>query len=95
MASNIKWKVISDQALHFRSWGDELIVYNSLSGDTHLLGSVAAQILLRLQQVPSDFISLAESLTSLLQTEMMGEPLEPQLVNILEDLNALALIERT
>ncbi|MEQ1742529.1 MAG: HPr-rel-A system PqqD family peptide chaperone [Candidatus Nitrotoga sp.] len=95
MASNIKWRVISDQALHFRSWGGELIVYNSLSGDTHLLGSVAAQILLRLQQVPSDFISLVESLTSLLQTEMMGEPLEPQLVNILADLKALALIERT
>ena len=95
MASNIKWRVISDQALHFRSWGDELIVYNSLSGDTHLLGSAAAQILLRLQQVPSDFISLAESLTSVLQTEMMGEPLEPQLVNLLADLNALALIERT
>ncbi len=85
----------SDRALHFRSWGDEFIVYNSLSGDTHLLGSVAAQILLRLQQAPSDFMSLAESLTSLLQTEMMGEQLEPQLVNILEDLNAIALIERT
>lgn len=85
----------SDRALHFRSWGDEFIVYNSLSGDTHLLGSVAAQILLRLQKAPSDFMSLAESLTSLLQTEMMGEQLEPQLVNILEDLNAIALIERT
>jgi PqqD family protein of HPr-rel-A system len=95
MASNIKWKVISDQALHFCSWGDELIVYNNLSGDTHLLGLVAAQILLRLQHAPSDFISLVESLTSLLPTEVMGEPLEPQLVNILEDLNALALIERT
>jgi PqqD family protein of HPr-rel-A system len=95
MASNLKWRMRSDRALHFRSWGDEFIVYNSLSGDTHLLGSVAAQILLRLQQAPSDFMSLAESLTSLLQTEMMGEQLEPQLVNILEDLNAIALIERT
>jgi PqqD family protein of HPr-rel-A system len=95
MASNIKWRVISDQALHFRSWGDEFIVYNCLSGDTHLLGSAAAQILLRLQQAPSDVISLAESLTSLSQTEMMGEPLEPQLVNLLADLNVLALIERT
>ena len=95
MASNIKWRVRSDQALHFRSWGGEFIVYNSLSGDTHLLDSVAAQILLRLQQVPSDFISLVESLTSLLQTEMMGEPIEPQLVNLLADLKALALIERT
>lgn len=95
MASNIKWRVRSDQALHFRSWGDELIVYNSLSGDTHLLGSVAAQILLRLQHVPSDFKSLAESLTPLLQTEMMGEPFEPQLIDLLADLNALALIDRT
>jgi PqqD family protein of HPr-rel-A system len=95
MASNIKWRVRSDQALHFRSWGDEIVVYNGLSGDTHLLGSVAAQILLRLQHAPSNFISLAESLTSLLQIEMMGEPLEPQLANLLADLNALALIERT
>jgi PqqD family protein of HPr-rel-A system len=94
MASDTEWRVISNQALHFCSWGDEFIVYNSLSGDTHLLGSVAANVLLRLQQAPSDAISLAGSLTSLLQVEMMDGLLEPQLVNLLADLNALALIER-
>ena len=86
--------MISNQALHFCSWGDEFIVYNSLSGDTHLLGSVAANVLLRLQQAPSDTISLAKSLTSLLQLEIIDGLLEPQLVDLLADLNALALIER-
>lgn len=86
---------MSDQALHLRSWDDEFVVYNNLSGDTHLLGSAAAQVLLKLHQAPSDAMALAESLASLLHVEMMDESLAPQIANLLADLNALALIEQT
>ena len=84
---------MSDQALHFRSWDDEFIVYNSLSGDTHLLGSTAAQILLKLQQASSTSTSLAESLAALLHAERDDE-FVAQVEHILADLDTLALIER-
>lgn len=85
---------MSDQSLHFHSWNDEFVVYNNLSGDTHLLGSAAAQVLLKLQHGPSDAITLARSLASLLQVEMMDESLAPQIEKLLADLNALDLIEQ-
>lgn len=90
----MQWRVVSDSALRFRSWGDEFIVYNSLSGDTHLLGLAAAQILLKLQEAPSDTIILTEALAPLLQTET-GEGLALQIEYLLADLVKLALIERT
>lgn len=86
---------MSDQALHLHCWDDEYVVYNNLSGDTHLLGSAAAQVLLKLQQAPADAMAVARSLASLLQVEMMDESLAPQIANLLADLNALALIEPT
>jgi len=85
---------MSDQALRFRCWDDEFIVYNSLSGDTHLLGSTAAQILLKLQQAPSYATCLSESLATLPHTEMDDE-FVIQIEHILVDLDTLALIERT
>lgn len=94
MDPSMKWRLISDQTLHLCGWDDEFVVYNNLSGDTHLLGSAAAQILLKLQHAPSDAIHLAQSLTSSLEVEVMDESLAPQLTNILADLNALALIEQ-
>ena len=94
MDSNIKWRLISGQALQFRFWDDEFVVYNSLSGDTHLLGSAAAQILLKLQQAPSNATVLTESLAPILHAEVDDE-LVFQIEHILMDLDALALIERT
>lgn len=85
---------MSDQALQLRFWDDEYVLYNNLSGDTHLLGSAAAQVLLKLEEAPSDAITLAESLASLLKVEMMDESLAPQIEQLLTDLNALALIEQ-
>lgn len=86
--------MISDSALHFRSWNDEFVVYNSLSGDTHLLGATAAQVLLKLQQTPSDVIALAASLAPLMQAEM-DEEFSLQIEDLLADLDKLALIERS
>lgn len=88
------WRAISDSALRFRFWDDEFVVFNSLSGDTHLLGSTAAQILLKVQQAPSNATDLTESLAPHLHAEMDDE-LVFQIEHILADLDTLALIERT
>lgn len=88
------WRVISSHALHFRSWEGEFVVYNSFSGDTHLLGSAVAHVLLKLQHAPSDAAILAESLAPLLQTDF-DEELVPEIEHLLAHLDSLSLIERT
>ncbi|MES1981068.1 MAG: HPr-rel-A system PqqD family peptide chaperone [Pseudomonadota bacterium] len=91
---NMRWRALPELNLHARAWDDEFVVYNSLSGDTHLLGSAAAQILLMLQQAPSDAIALAESLAPRLQLESeLDEELAEQITHLLSDLHTLALIE--
>ncbi|PWB48895.1 MAG: hypothetical protein C3F18_11165 [Nitrosomonadales bacterium] len=89
----MRWRVVSGQALHIRVWEDEFIVYGSLSGNTHLLGPVAAHVLSRLQEAPSDAATLAESLPPLLQANFDGE-LVPEIEHLLADLGSLELIER-
>lgn len=90
----MKWRLKADHALHFRSWDDEFVVYNSLSGDTHLLGATAAHVLLELQRAPSDTITLAASLAPLMQAEM-DDAWVFQTDQLLADLDQLALIERS
>lgn len=88
------WQVIPGDALHFRVWEGEFVVYNSLSGDTHLLGSAAAHALLKLQQTSSDALTLAATLAPLMKAEMDDEFVS-QIEQILADLGKLALIERS
>jgi PqqD family protein of HPr-rel-A system len=88
----MKWQLISNQAVKLRSWDTEFVVYNSLSGDTHLIGPTAAHILIRLQQAPTDAGSLADVLSRAWQVDP-SEELVLQIDEILADLHKLALIE--
>jgi PqqD family protein of HPr-rel-A system len=88
----MKWQVISDVALRLRTWDDESIVYNSLSGDIHLLGPFAAQILLQLLKASLDTASLTARLAEIFQTAPDGD-LSIQVDQIVGELKALALIE--
>lgn len=84
------WRIA--EALHFRSWDDEYVVYHALSGDTHLLGKAAAHILMALQQAASDTQSLSNSLASMMGVRTSAE-FRLEMNRILTDLNKLALIE--
>lgn len=69
-----------------------MVIYNNVSGDTHLLGADAAQILLLLQQAPADINTISEQF-------LVGFPAETheesklQVEQILLQLHELALIE--
>lgn len=90
----MKWQVISDQAVNCCPWDDEMVFYNKLSGDTHLLGSAAAQILLELRQSPSNSLFLTEALASRLQADnVTHEEILFQIEHLLNELNTLGLIE--
>jgi PqqD family protein of HPr-rel-A system len=90
----MKWQIISsDQALYFHSWDNEYVVYNSLSGDTHILDLAAGQVLLKLQQSPTDAITLAKLVAPTDQSKSQAE-LELQIEHLLAELNTLNLIEK-
>ena len=90
----MKWQVVSDQAVSSCSWDDEWVFYNDLSGDTHLLGQTAAQILLELRQSPSSTQFLTGVLAPRLQAEnVTHEEFSFQIDYFLNELNTLGLIE--
>jgi PqqD family protein of HPr-rel-A system len=91
----MKWQIFSsDQALYLHSWdNEEYVVYNSLTGDTHLLNLTAGRLLLELQQSPTDTLTLANLVAPTDQTEP-GTQHKLEIEHILEELSALNLIEK-
>ena len=43
-----RWRALPDDALAWREWGGEVVVFNEQTGSTHLLGELAGEVLLRL-----------------------------------------------
>ena len=80
------WRLRAGQSLAHRGWDDEFLVYNDLSGDTHLLGLDAMRLLLHLQAAPADEDALARALD--VEPEDRNE-----LGVMLVELGALSLIE--
>lgn len=53
------WRLTPGQALLRYGWDDEYVLYNDLSGDTHLLTATACTLLDRLQAAPASHSALA------------------------------------
>ncbi|QBE63600.1 hypothetical protein [Pseudoduganella lutea] len=74
MASS--WRLVPGQALLHRGWDDAFVLYNDLSGDTHLLsdGAMAMLIALRDGDVTPDELAapeVAELLATLRQLDLI------------------------
>lgn len=81
--ARLVWQVTRGCELHWRTWDGEHVVYNTGSGDTHLLDSHSAAILKQIQRNSST-------------TEELGDSFPEAavyLTELLERLHALALIE--
>lgn len=86
------WHLIPGQALRHRGWNDEFVVYNDLSGDTHLLGADAMQLLLLLKAGPKHEQALQ---SAIFPPDADADPdAERDAVrSLLHTLGAIALIE--
>ncbi|MDL2353712.1 MAG: HPr-rel-A system PqqD family peptide chaperone [Pseudomonadota bacterium] len=93
MAWGGMWQLMYGQLLQYRSWdGAEYVLYNDLSGDTHLLGADAALLLLTLKQGAAGEPALLASLNA---ARDGAEPVAPdQLAALLAQLAALSLLAR-
>lgn len=85
----ISWRLTPGQQLRRRQWDGECVLYNDLSGDTHLLGADALELLLALHAGPADTDALGRRLRA--AGLDAGEPAE--VATLLEDLERLALVE--
>ena len=84
------WKPAS--ALCWKQWHDGTLVFNALSGNTHLLNPTAAMVLRALEQRPANAVELAEQLASQIGVEA-DEELATQVETLLSNLDELGLIE--
>ena len=53
------WKILAEDVLHWEKWGKQYTLYNSLSGETHILPELSARLLQQLSVHPRTVIELA------------------------------------
>lgn len=57
------WRLVAGQQLRHRSWdGEQFVLYNDLSGDTHLLDAAAIEVLSALHGGAAGAAALAATL---------------------------------
>lgn len=84
----MRWRIAPGQTLRQRVWQDEGVIYNNLSGDTHLLGAAALELLQMLQEAPASTAELVQAAGTDLPANFNDE-----LDMLLGELRALSLIE--
>lgn len=61
-ASSPCFSIIAPHRLHTRRWGDQAVVYDDRTGDTHLLGALAIDVLGELRRCALNRDALLERL---------------------------------
>ena len=82
-----QWRLARGQQMRHYRWDDEFVLFNNLSGDTHLLGLQAMQLLQALAPGARSEAELGAALTT-------SFPGDTSLSEILIDLERLMLVER-
>jgi len=85
------WRVVPGQLLAFREWDGEAVLYNDLSGNTHLLDGGAVEVLLALRAEPLDAATLATRLADRFDAE--DDALPAAIDAMLTELAGLDLVE--
>jgi PqqD family protein of HPr-rel-A system len=89
----LTWRLTPGQALRYRQWQGESVLYNDLSGDTHLLADASLHVLLQLQAGPAAQSALAASVRAEFDADD-GEVDDTAVAELLDELHALVLIEQ-
>jgi PqqD family protein of HPr-rel-A system len=85
------WRVIPGQSLRYRQWDDDTLLYNDLSGATHLLGPAVLCLLETLRAAPAAEAALADALRAAFEVDEAS--LDGELAGLLAGLVRLDLIE--
>jgi PqqD family protein of HPr-rel-A system len=86
------WQITPGCRLLRRAWDDESIVYNTGSGDTHLLDHLSSEVLKSLEESPQNLPQLTARFSPILNVDSEQE-LASFLSDLLPRLQNLGLIE--
>jgi PqqD family protein of HPr-rel-A system len=87
------WQAMPGQLLRWRVWDDEGVVYNDLSGDTHLLGAPSLHLLATVAAGRANDAALAAALAAEFDLDP-GQDVGAERDALLAELVRLHLIER-
>lgn len=85
------WRLVPGQSLNCREWDGEAVLYNDVSGSTHLLDGAALDVLQALRAGPLDAAALAALLADHIDAE--GGDLVSLIDDMLAALAPLDLVE--
>jgi len=88
------WKLLAEDALHWEQWGEQYALYNSLSGETHLLPEFSARVLQQLSVHPRTAADLAGSLEKTVTGADNDYDLVEYVTQLLVQLQAEGLTEK-
>lgn len=86
------WKILEEDTLHWERWGKQYALYDSLSGETHLLPEFSARVLQQLSVRPRTAGVLAKALCEG-SDEVCNQAFIEQVSQLLVQLQAAGLIE--
>jgi PqqD family protein of HPr-rel-A system len=102
----LSWQLSPGQRLDYRQWDQEAVLFNDLSGDTHLLGADALALLLAIQGGAADLDALRAALAAAhaqhgdenayenAHGDAQADAADAALYELLEQLASIALIEQ-
>jgi PqqD family protein of HPr-rel-A system len=88
------WKIVPNATLYWQTWDDDCVVFNSASGQTHLLDPVPALLLRQIDEGCSDAETLLIGTAKLLEIDPTVE-FRALLDQALKQLDDAGLIEPT
>jgi PqqD family protein of HPr-rel-A system len=88
-----QWRAVAPEAIAFREWDEELVVYNDATGHTHHLAPFGGKVLLALLHEPTG-LDIPELIESVAATVQISETkvLAPIIEEALQELARLELI---
>jgi PqqD family protein of HPr-rel-A system len=90
-ARDRRWGLPENVGLLWKSWDEEVIVFNQASGQTHLLDALSAEVLRELEQHPRTMADLATLFAN--RYELDSEELGDRLTGICRRFDELGLAE--
>jgi PqqD family protein of HPr-rel-A system len=86
------WSIVAGATLHWKVWDDDCVVFNTASGETHLLDPIPALLLRQIDAGCGNSEELFSRTATLLERNMTAE-LRSSLEAMLQQLDDLGLIE--
>ncbi len=89
-----RWSMCEERVLHWESWGEQHAVFDSLSGETHLLPDLTAHVLRSLENHDSTVTQLVVALCG--ETDdSCDEKFVIYINRLLQQLQVLGLVEQS